>query len=196
MPCLLFNPSSLLCLDYTLEVFEQTCLPLINDTTSHVQATALLTNLWTASNVAKKLLWQAQVDMDELDMANALQQQAEAVAVRILKEKEDLCKEEQKKNRSKFLSIPDWPVPQRVLVITAQSATRRIDKGKCVITPTKDWKVYSQPTPLLIAMPSLCFTAWMDLLPWFPPLPPENPKGLLTIVILSGKISALLPYAW
>lgn len=107
MPCLLFNPSSLLCLDYTLEVFEQTCLPLINDTTSHVQATALLTNLWTASNVAKKLLWQAQVDMDELDMANALQQQAEAVAVRILKEKEDLCKEEQKKNRSKFLSIPD-----------------------------------------------------------------------------------------
>ena len=110
MPCLLFNPSSLLCLGYTLEVFEQTCLPLINDTTSHVQATALLTNLWTASNVAKKLLWQAQVDMDELDMANALQQQAEAVAVReakILKEKEDLCKEEQKKNRSKFLSIPD-----------------------------------------------------------------------------------------
>ena len=127
MSCLLFNPSSLLCLDYILEVFAQTHHFIVNDATSHVQAAALLTILWTDSNTVEKLLWQAQVDVDELNVANAQQQQVESIAIReveVLKEKEDLCKEEQKKNHGKFLPIPDWPVPQRAPVITAQSLSQ------------------------------------------------------------------------
>ena len=58
MPQILINLSSQLCPDYTLQVFDQTCTPLVNDMTTHEQAAILLTNLWTTSNTAEKLLWQ------------------------------------------------------------------------------------------------------------------------------------------
>ena len=65
----------------------------------------------------------------------AQQQQAEEEALRAAKaqkEKDNICQEECKKNQSKFLPIPDQPVPQRALVITTQSAMWHIDKGECV----------------------------------------------------------------
>ena len=68
MPWILFDPSSLLCLDYALDIFQLTQAPLVNDTTTHNQATALLTNLWTTSNAAEKLLWQAQLNTDKLEV--------------------------------------------------------------------------------------------------------------------------------
>ena len=49
------------------------------------------------------------------------------------KEKEDLHKEEQKKNLDKFIPIPDRPIPLRPSVITAQSATHKMDKGEFVL---------------------------------------------------------------
>jgi hypothetical protein len=96
---------------------------------------ALLTNLWTASNTAERILWQAQSDADEADTLAARQLEDEQQALReteAQKEKEDLLKEERKKNLSKFLPIPDHPIPQKAPVIAAQSATRRMDKGDCV----------------------------------------------------------------
>jgi hypothetical protein len=135
MPRILVNPNSLLCPDYTLQVFEQTRTSLVNDTTTHAQAAALLTNLWTASNAAENLLWQAQLDADELDAEAARRQEEEELALReaeAQREKDDLHKEERKKNQGKFLPIPDRPVPQRAPVIAAQSASRRMDKGDCV----------------------------------------------------------------
>jgi hypothetical protein len=135
MPRILINPSSQQRPDYSLPVFEQTRTPLVNDTTSHEQAAVLLTNLWTASNQAEKVLWQAQIDADELEAEAVRQQEDEARMVReaeALKDKDDLRKEERKKNQAKFLPIPDRPVPQRAPVIAAQSATRRMDKGDCV----------------------------------------------------------------
>jgi len=101
MPRILINPSSLLCPDYTLQVFEQTRTPLVNDTTTHEQAAILLTNLWTASNAAEKLLWQAQTDADELEAEAVRQQEVEEVALKeaeAQKEKDDLRREERKKN--------------------------------------------------------------------------------------------------
>jgi len=135
MPRILINLNSQLCPNYSLQVFEQTHTPLVNDTTTHVQATALLTNLWTATNTAENLLWQAQLDTDELEAIDARQQEEEELALReaeAQREKEDLRKEEWKKNQGKFLPIPDCPVPQRAPIITAQSALRRMDKGDCV----------------------------------------------------------------
>lgn len=135
MPRILFNPSSQTCPDYTLQVFEQTRIPFVNDTTTHEQAAILLTNFWTASNAAEKLLWQAQLDADELEAQAVRQQEEEESAIREAeaeKEKDDSRREEQKKNQSKFLPIPNRPVPQRAPVIAAQSATRRMDKGDCV----------------------------------------------------------------
>ena len=135
MPHISIDPSSQMCLDYTLEVFKQTWLPLVNDATTHKQAATLLTNLWTTGNATKELLWQAQLDADNLVAQNTQQLVTEDEALReveALREKEDLHKEECKKNHSKFLPIPDHPVPQRPLVITTQSATHQMDKGEFV----------------------------------------------------------------
>ena len=85
---------------------------MVNDTTSHEQAAVLLTNLWATSNQAKKVLLQAQVDADELEAEAVHQQEDEARVLReaeALKDKDDLCKEECKKNQAKFLLIPDQP---------------------------------------------------------------------------------------
>ena len=93
MARILINPSSQLCPDFTLEVFHQTWLPLINEMTNHDQAAILLTDLWSASNAAEKLLWQAQSDADKLDAEATRQLQAEADALSKAekqKEKEDL----------------------------------------------------------------------------------------------------------
>jgi len=135
MPQILFNLSSQLCPDYSLGVFEQTRIPLVNDATTHEQAAILLTNLWAVSSAAEKLLWQAQTDVDELEAEAVRQQEEEESALReaeVQKEKDDLHREEQKKNQSKFLPIPDRPVPQRAPIITAQSTTRQMYKGNCV----------------------------------------------------------------
>ena len=45
------------------------------------------------------------------------------------KEKEDLHKEEKKRIYSKFLLIPNWPIPP---FIAAQQATCQMNKGDCV----------------------------------------------------------------
>ena len=69
----------------------------------------------------ENLLWQAQANMDELEAQVVRQQEEEEVALReadALKEKEDLHREEHKKNHSKFLPIPNCPVPQIAPVIT------------------------------------------------------------------------------
>jgi hypothetical protein len=135
MPRILVNPNSLTCPDYTLEVFRDTRVPLVNDNSTHDQAAVVLAGIWTASNAAERLLWQFQVDADEQAAEALRHQDREALALReaeAAKEKEDLRKEERKKNHGKFLPIPDRPVPHRPPVIAAQSATRRMDKGDCV----------------------------------------------------------------
>ena len=81
MAWILINLSSQLCPDFTLEVFHQTQLPLVNETTNHDQAAILLTDLWSARNAAEKLLWKVQSDADKLDAKAARQLQAEANAL-------------------------------------------------------------------------------------------------------------------
>lgn len=93
MPQISFNLSSLLCLDYTLDVFQLTQAPLINNIT-HNQASILLTNFCMASNAMKKLLQQAQLDADELD--EIMQQQQVEVPLkeaRTQNEQDNLCKD-------------------------------------------------------------------------------------------------------
>ena len=115
-------------------VFDLAWIPLVNDNTMHKQAAALLTNIWNTSNTAGKLLWQAQVDTDEVEAKAVWQLKAEEEALRtaeVQKEKDNLC-QECKKNQSKFFPIPNQPIPQRAPVITTQSAMWHMDKGECI----------------------------------------------------------------
>ena len=87
------------------------------------------------SNQAKKLLWQTQVDADKIDAEAVCQQEDEVHMLRetkVLKDKDNLCKEEHKKNQAKILPIPNCPVPQRAPVIATQFSIQWIDKGDCV----------------------------------------------------------------
>ena len=95
----------------------------------------MLTNIWNASNTAKKLIWQAQVQLDKIKAKGLHLQEEEAHTLReaeAAKKKDNLQNEERKKNHSKFLLIPNWPIPQCAPIIAAQSATCRMDKGKFI----------------------------------------------------------------
>ena len=75
------------------------------------------------------------MDANKLEVQTAQQHQAEKEAqkeAKAQKEKEDMHKEASKKNQSKFLPIPNHPVPQRAPVIAAQSATQCMDKDDYV----------------------------------------------------------------
>lgn len=107
MPRIPINPNSLICPDYTLELFRDTRITLVNNNTTHDQVAVLLANIWTASNTAKQLIWQLQIEADK-DAAEALHQQdhetltlKEAEAA---KEKEDLHKEERKEASRQILA--------------------------------------------------------------------------------------------
>ena len=97
--------------DYPVfEHTEHTCILLVSDTTSHEQATVLLTNLWATGNQAEKLLWQTQVDTDELEAEAVCQQEDEAHTLgeaKVLEDKANLHKEEHQKHQAKFL--PNHP---------------------------------------------------------------------------------------
>jgi hypothetical protein len=136
MPRILVNPSSVQCPDYNLlDIFQDTCAPLINNTTTHDQAAIILTNIWNVGNAPEKVIWQAQIEADKEEAHALYQQEAAACLLReaeAAKEKEDLYKEERNKNLTKFVPIPNRPVPQYTPIITAQSTTGQMDKGDCI----------------------------------------------------------------
>ena len=69
----------------------------------------------------------------EAEVAQQLQAEEEALrAAKVQKEKDYIHKKEHKKNQSKFLPIPDLPVPQRAPVIATQSVMWLMDKSEYV----------------------------------------------------------------
>ncbi|KAG1784995.1 uncharacterized protein HD556DRAFT_1250545 [Suillus plorans] len=99
MPCIRSDPNLNICPDYNSEDFENTRAQLVNENTTEDQVVQLLRNIWLANNNLEKHLWQQQAEqcMEE-DKQGRLNQ------VRI-DEEEDARKEEQKKNKFKYIPI-------------------------------------------------------------------------------------------
>ncbi|KIM81801.1 hypothetical protein PILCRDRAFT_88950 [Piloderma croceum F 1598] len=131
MPHLLFNPNLAQCPDYNLDIWEPTRIPLVNLTTDHTQATVFLTNIWNTQNAVEKQQWQAQLDQDATEVEARRDEVEGRVRLRqeeIEREKEEQCKEEEKKNTIKYAPIPDRDVPTCPPVIASAVTTRRLEK--------------------------------------------------------------------
>ncbi|KDQ62029.1 hypothetical protein JAAARDRAFT_54071 [Jaapia argillacea MUCL 33604] len=86
-------------------------------------------------NKAKNVLWQAQEDEDarEADEQEQLLKEAEERQAADLEfEKETARKDEIKKNKAKYIPIPDREVPDEAPVIASQFAMKRLEKGAYV----------------------------------------------------------------
>ncbi|KAF8810003.1 hypothetical protein BYT27DRAFT_7209632 [Phlegmacium glaucopus] len=132
MPRIQFNPGSLECPDFASPTYAAARAPFINLATTEDQAIQFLKDIWNAGNQADKVSWQRQVDDDNLALTENRRLQSEADMVRIqtdITEAESLRKEEMKKNKMKYIPIPDRDVPTISPVIASNYAIRKMEKG-------------------------------------------------------------------
>ena len=89
------------------------------------QATNALGNLWTVENNKAKTVWQ----QCQQDIANAkaeAKNQADQLRIQQEEEEAQALKDEHKKNKTKFMAIPDRPVPSHPLVLPSLVAVHKI----------------------------------------------------------------------
>jgi hypothetical protein len=132
MPRIQFDPSLQECPDFASGTYAAARAPFVNPTTTEEQAIQLLKAFWTTSNEADKVRWQQQIDEDEAALTEARRLQSEADAARAqaeIDEADTLRKEEMKKNKVKYLPIPDRDVPTTAPVIASNYAIRKMEKG-------------------------------------------------------------------
>ena len=132
MPRFLSDPALLECPDYALAIFAASQAPFINPNVTEAQAIQLLKDSWTAGNEADKVSWQLQIDEDEAAQLLQLCIQSKADDLRAqaeVHEAETLRKDELKRNKSKYLPIPDRDVPTVASVIASSYAVRKMEKG-------------------------------------------------------------------
>ena len=132
MPQIQFDPALLECLDFASPTYAAACVPLVNVNTTEEQAIQCLKAIWSTGNEADKVRWQTQSEEDEVARANQLRVQTEADVLKAqteIEEAETLRKEEMKKNKSKYIPIPDRDVPSVARVVAANYAVRKMEKG-------------------------------------------------------------------
>ena len=132
MPRIQSDPGLLECPDFASEVYAAARAPFVQPPTTEAQAIQLLRDLWTAGNEADKLKWQQQIEDDDAALTETRRLQSEADTLKAQKEideAESLRKEEMKKNKAKFLPIPDRDVPTIAPVIASNYAIRKMEKG-------------------------------------------------------------------
>jgi len=135
MPRIPFDPALIQCPDFGAELYAATRAPFVNAHTTNEQAIQLLINVWTAGNDLEKAQWQDQVHNDHAEQAEHILLEQHAAQQRMLlaaQEQEDIRKEEMKKNKSKYIPIPDRPMPSISPVFASNYATKKMEKGQYV----------------------------------------------------------------
>ncbi|KAG6808520.1 hypothetical protein H0H92_003852, partial [Tricholoma furcatifolium] len=116
MPRLVNNPNEAECPDFSSEDYAQARADLINDQVDDATAIATLVAAWNASNRAERVMWERQAQADaEADAAREQESQDRRDQHEADKrlEEESAKAEDQKKNRTKYLELPDvgWSLP-------------------------------------------------------------------------------------
>ena len=126
------DPGLLECPDFASPTYVLVWAPLINDNTTEAQAIQLLKDVWSIGNEADKIRWQLQNDEEQAAHDEQLRLQAEADDLRAqaeVEEAEATRKDELKKNKSKYIPIPDRDIPTISRVIAANYGIRNMEKG-------------------------------------------------------------------
>jgi len=119
------NPNQVVPPDYSTDDFVAEREPFINAGLTEQQASDALRNLWTVRNNRDKAVWQrrqeeaAEADEAERDRQELLRQQQEDEDAQVLRE-------ERKKNKAKFVPIPNRPVTSELLVLPSLVAVRKL----------------------------------------------------------------------
>ena len=132
MPRIQFDPALLECPDFASPIYEAVRAPLVNPDVTEAQAIVFLRAIWLAGNEAEKVKWQTQSNEDEAARADQICVHLEADALRAqaeVDEADSLKKEEMKKNKSKYIPIPDRDVPSIARVIASNFAIKKMEKG-------------------------------------------------------------------
>ena len=101
------------CPNYLLDIYHTVRVPFITPDSDHHQAAIILTTVWGAQNIVEKQQWQDQLDQDAVEADKRRQEREEIERIRqgLDKKKEEQCKDERKKKKSKFVPIPARGVP-------------------------------------------------------------------------------------
>ena len=135
MPHLLVDPNTTQCPDYLLGIYHTIQVPFITPDSDHHQVAIILTTVWGAQDTVEKQQWQDQLDQDAAEVDERRQEREDIKRVRqeeLDKEKEEQCKDERKKNKSKFVPILARGVPTTLPIIVSAIATWHMDKGDYV----------------------------------------------------------------
>lgn len=127
-----FDPALLGCPDFASLTYQAVRAPLVNPNVTEAQAIQFLRDIWLAGNEAEKVKWQVQNEEDEVVRTNQLRLHMEAEAQKAqleVEELEALKKEEMKKNKAKYVPIPDRDVPSVPRVIASNYAVKKMEKG-------------------------------------------------------------------
>ncbi|KAI0919217.1 hypothetical protein AcW1_009328 [Taiwanofungus camphoratus] len=132
MQRLLSDPSEAQCPDYASPRYAATRASCINANTTEAQAIQLLINIWHEANQVDRQQWQNQLDEQAAILENHIHLAEEAEthrreAAKI--EEEATRKEELKKNKGKYIPIPDRDAPIITPVLPATYAVRKMEKG-------------------------------------------------------------------
>jgi hypothetical protein len=132
MPRILLNPNLAVPPDFSTAFFAPSREVLLNDDRNEDQATHILLNFWQATNNLEKQKWNDQVANDRAEAdeqrgqhdAAQLQQDLQAA-----QERDAAHREEVKRNRAKYIAVPDRPVPAINPVIASNYATKKLGAG-------------------------------------------------------------------
>lgn len=135
MPRLSSDPNLSICPDYAEEAYADARLQLTNQNIDEDQAILILRNVWLASNNADKAQWRNQVEEDaerRQHLERLREEEQERQDQDRIDEDEAARKEDRKKNKFKYTSIPGLDVPMKPVIIPSAYAVRKLDKGDYV----------------------------------------------------------------
>ncbi|KAG2153796.1 uncharacterized protein EDB93DRAFT_1270814 [Suillus bovinus] len=120
MPRLSSDPNLSICPDYAEESIDED------------QAIIILRNIWLTGNNADKAQWQNQVEEDAehcQHLERLHEEERERQDQDHIDEDEAAHKEDRKKNKFKYTSIPSLDVPMKPVIIPSAYAICKLDKG-------------------------------------------------------------------
>jgi hypothetical protein len=132
---LLMDPSLLHCPDFTQDIYIQARGNLINDQVDDAMAAAKLADMWNTINTAEQARYQSQLRQEAEDDEERQRDLEEVRVLRTLeeaREKEEQTKEERKKNKAKYIPVPQRGIPTQPPVLPSAVATRKLEKGDFV----------------------------------------------------------------
>jgi hypothetical protein len=119
------DPNVAVAPDYTTDDLDEECQPFIDLGLTVQQAAEALKSLSTVHNNRDKALWQQKQQGDAATQEAALER-AKQLKAQQEEEEAQLLKDERKKNKAKFVPIPDRPVSSRPLILPSLVAIRKI----------------------------------------------------------------------